>query len=360
MLACLLFLGFLNPLSSLNFFLPQVYGSNTLFSDGFESYAVGANNSRANPCISPPDDSATCEAPPHFNNGPVGLPEYWQLAASGTCATRGGCVTWGNYKQAGPNSIFSVVTERARSGTKSLKLGASDYAFDKSQASVWLDPTALAASGNLNYSQYVMFSNGINTANSSNHFQIWMAGLIIRYVGSTGEWGVLQTLPGGGTQFNFLITHPLTTHAWHRIDVNVDLATKTFSSLVIDGVTQSPSIQGLGAGSWHTVINNQKTVVGIMSWINPGLDNQSIHSLGQIKGYYAYIDDVAISQTPTGTVYSGTTSATPTTLDYQGKVFYANRRFWAAFSDGANLGITNTANGVFWSPEVKIHSPGVT
>ncbi len=290
-----LFLVLLFASSSLIAGEAKGFGRITLFADDFESYSVGS----AKVCLGPPDSTSNCLSPPHKNTGLGQFPEYWQLASSGTCANnpatgqppgRGGCVTWGIFEQAGPNSIFAVVTEKAHSGTKSLKLGASDYAFDKSQASIWLDPNQIPASGTLTYEHAVWFSNGINT--NYNHYQMDVGGLIIRYVGSTGKWGVMQN-----GKFNFLIKHPLSTQAWHVIDINIDLATKTFSSLVIDGVTQTPSIRGMGVGSWHTVINNQKTVIGIMSWINPALDNQSIHSLGQANGYYAYVDDVLVTIT---------------------------------------------------------------
>ncbi len=310
----LLLFNFLPFIPFDNSLLLEVRADSTLFSDDFETYAVGASNSAYDPCLGPPDNSPTCVATPYINSSPIApLPQYWQLASSGTCAQNpatglppglGGCVTWGDFTRAGPNSIFSVVRERAYTGSQSLKLGASDYAFDKSEALVWLDPNAFAATGTLNFTHAAWFSNGIN--NDENHYQFDVGGLIMRYVGSYCRFGVQNVAT---RTFNWAITNLcLTTQTWHVFTILVDLASKTLDDVIIDGISYASNVQGQGAGSWHTLVVSQKTAVAIGTWINPGISGQSINGLGQTSGFYAYIDSYGISQS--ASTFSGTSTKT--------------------------------------------------
>ncbi len=297
--------------------LPKVSASTVLFSDDFESYSVGAMNSASNPCVAPPDGTPTCQSPPHINTGYSQFPEYWIAASGDTCESHGGCVTWQNNNNMGPNSVFSVVTEQVTSGVKSLKLGASDQAVDKTDAAIHYDGTAIPTSGLLVWQANVWLSEG--TKSLGNNFEFGGAFGRVLYKKYYGDsWFYAQTF------FPKLVLQPLsdhfavTTSQWHTWALAVNLFTQTYGGFYVDGVNALPSLQGIPLANTSPQVGgvNKASYYSFAMWVTPAaLNGQSISSLGSTNGFYAYIDDVSLSATSSlETITSSVFSSLPSTL----------------------------------------------
>ncbi len=281
-----------------------------LFFDNFESYNATAI------CRSPADN---CDPPPHFNPAMNAFPEYWIPASSGTCTKRtdlGGCVMWDGNHNMGPNSVWAVVTEQNASpnGNKSVKLGASDYAYDKTSMAFHLSPDLfpLNGPGLLTMGFKIWFGDGINADN--NNLVIQMPGTKMRYLGrgaGTGSPGLwqYQSSPQATLAFADLGHYQLTTGTWHTISETLDLESDTYQSLTIDGQGPFSNLSGLRAYV-HLATSDVKTYYDFAIFIVPNSDRQSITVAG-LDGLYAYVDDVEVDTTAaTTSPYSTLTSST--------------------------------------------------
>ncbi len=295
-------------------------GPIAIFKDDFETYAA-SSVPVAGECINSNylggGNSGLTAATMTGCNAPLG----WVISSSGACTgatypqsgsppTGGDCVLWGGNGQMGPNSIAAVVTEQAQSGTKSLKVGASDWAFDKTSPEQDLAQSSLLTVPNAQARlvAHVWLSDAIN--NNNNVLQFWLSSAPLRYSGGTWFY-----LPAGGTSFTSLGPYSLKTDSWHTINATVDLSKSTWVSLVIDGVSPF-SINGLSAPTTTTRTGTYNFAMGLI----PGKTNQSIFSCvrapslcGETSssptlGLYAYLDNFEIDSIPKALPISDTNS----------------------------------------------------
>ncbi len=299
-------LGILNQQST-----PQV-----VFSDDFESYASTAT------CNSVNDN---CFAPPHIGNK-MNLPSYWVPASSDTCVTRGGCTKWDGNGHMGPNSVFAVVTEQAASGSKSIKLGASDWYADKTSMAVWLSLNNFPSGQLVSLSFKVWLSLGIDNpachcnkygSGPNNALTIQTPVGKIRYFGQIGStsglWEVQNSPISTGGLFANIGSYHLTTQTWHTITLTFDWTNSHWDSLVIDGQQPFANVNGYPTYDSPEKLNVNYDDFAI--FIVPYADYQSITSASTygFQPYYAYVDDFEVSlgtvNNPTQT--NSTTTSTP-------------------------------------------------
>jgi len=323
--------------------ISQLSPGTTVFSDDFESYSTGLMNSPDYPCIALPDGSSTCQSPPHFNNGVGNYPDYWRVASNGNeCLGQGGslpCYTWSDNPLMGADSVFSVVKEQSHSGKQSLKLGVSDYAYDKTEAAVWLCPqgvvtcknstSAIPSGSTVSYSFYLWMGNGVNLV-KNDFLLIFISGAELRY--NFNEPGVWGYQPGGSCdnppQKTTLGTSVMTSGTWHSLNVTVNLGTGKYVTFMVDGREIFPQIDGQPSGASICNANggSNKPAYIFGLWLGLGAQGCTAapcitHMLGQnqsiaykgLDAWYAYLNDfqiqcltcktpVSITEFPVGTM----------------------------------------------------------
>jgi rhamnogalacturonyl hydrolase YesR len=296
---------------------PIINQGNTIFSDNFESYPVGA----ANPCMGPPQSASNCLGPPDLNIGSTTLPQYYRVASGNACLlqTPTDCVTWVDNPDMDPNSIVAVVrNEQYTSCCQSLKIGIGDLghpAVTKTTAVV-LVPSSLIPSGAIVTWKFSLWlSHGVDIGN---FLILDFGGVRFQYNhgGVLGSWSITD---GNGNPVLALSSDYLTTQAWHTIQFTFNTATNTFYSagaVLIDGTDAFPTIDGQPIPSGSASFGGGSTLFGI--WLMPIVNNDSLKTAGPTNGYYAYVDDWNImlgagsgtTSTPTTSATSGSTSST--------------------------------------------------
>jgi hypothetical protein len=278
--------------------------STTIFSDNFESYDVGAAGTASNPCLGPPQGASNCLAPPKIGRyDTANTLGYWQPASSGTCRTRGSCVTWQGQYQMSPHSVYAIVSEQALSGVKSMKLGAGDWAFDKTQMGLYMPTSQLPSSGIVYWTTHIWASQGL--LNTGKNIIDWLLPLgQIRVIGGVA-WQISVTDP---VTFGNLGSYQLTPKVWHTVTIGMDIPNNKWSALIIDGAQPFSSVNG--AQGHNRDLTGSLGYRFFTIFMEGGSDYQSINSLGQTNGFYIYVDDVTLT---TGTTPPTTTSTSLST-----------------------------------------------
>ncbi len=317
----------------------------TIFTDSFESDSASSfpnDGMHVGQClIVPPNyegggnSSSTAVkspcTPPPLRGTSGGTIYAWGAESNHICLKRGGCVSTSNHGVMGPNSIFSVVTEQAHTGTKSLKLGMSDWRLDETQAFMRLPVSAYPANNtvgaSITFNFSVWFSAGIENPDSVNRFTFGLSsnpgGQTFIYVGRGGGclgnnycWQWYPPIPAksvpvcGSGASNFR----LIPQTWHTIAVTVNLGPQVvYGNFTIDGVTP-PSLSCLiGHPAYIEPNAGQNYYVNNFFVMSSG-DNQSEYYHGVTNGWYAYLDDVLVTSTNTSSGTTVTVTRTVTSL----------------------------------------------
>ncbi len=248
-----------------------------LFFDDFESYTASPV-----PVISldnPP--GASQYAPPH---------PPWRAASGSLCTPYVNCETWGDVSDMGPNTIWAITSERAFSGKSSLLIGMNDLAVDKTEAHIFVDPAQLPTNGILHWEHMLWASNGFNT--DRNHYTIIMyGGRLVYRSGALGKWffsipdltGKLHLADDSADTF------VLPTQQWVLVDMVMDLDTRTYLGLCVNGQQVLPNLSGQPFS--NTFAKNLGYVFGM--WVTSSNNGQSRAQLGD-NGLFAFIDDVRL------------------------------------------------------------------
>jgi len=204
-----------------------------------------------------------------------------------------------------PNSIFAVVTEEAYSGHKSMKLGAGDWAYDKTEMSLDYPDKLLPTSGAIYWTTHIWISQGIE--NSHGNVIDWLLPLgQIRVHAGTG-WEISIALQGPTLAFGSLGNYSLTPQVWHSVTIGMDIPNNRWAGMWIDG--SQPFISADGAQGYDYDPTGSLGYRVFSIFVVPGIDYQSINALGQTDGFYIYVDDVAL----TTAQYSENVTSTATT-----------------------------------------------
>ena len=195
----------------------------------------------------------------------------------------------------GPNSIAAIVTEQAQSGTKSLKLGASDWAYDKTAANELVSKSSFPANSQARFLSHIWISDAANY--NSNFVEFFVGGEELRY--QSNKW--LYESSVTPFVFSLLGSYPLTADSWHTVNATVDLSSNTWVSLAIDGTTPF-NVKGLPAPALARNTGGYQFDFGVF----PAKTNQSIYACNKKSslctgrqstptvGFYAYLDNVEI------------------------------------------------------------------
>jgi len=242
--------------------------------------------------------------------------------------------------QDGPNSIYTVTSERSHSGSNSLLMGVSDDFHDKMSTHIDLLNSAIPyPSSNLLQVSYALWLSPYmcnNDGSEIGHGNVALAGTLLQYqcYGPNGS-GAWTQQAGRGTQL--LGNYLMGSSAWHVVTILFDLSVTggTFYDLTIDGVeppwvtqsvTGSCSIYGTQGlcgplrGQTAHFDNGylySRTFWRFPFWIHSGdLAYHSRLTAGDNGGIYMFVDDISITLLPASslTIEASSSATTQTSL----------------------------------------------
>ena len=181
-----------------------------------------------------------------------------------------------------------------------MKLGAGDWAFDKTQMGLYTPTSQLPSSGIVYWTTHIWASQGL--LNTGKNIIDWLLPLgQIRVIGGVA-WQISVTDP---VTFGNLGSYQLTPKVWHTVTIGMDIPNNKWSALIIDGVQPFSSVNG--AQGHNRDLTGSLGYRFFTIFMEGGSDYQSINSLGQTNGFYIYVDDITLT--------TGTTPPTTTSLN---------------------------------------------
>ena len=243
------------------------------------------------------------------------------------------CVAWDDQGAGavnGANSIMAISTDQHTADTsKSLLVGDSDN-YDKTDVAI-RGNVALPSSGYLTASFAIWLSPG-NYQGTQQLTMFVFGGTQMRIALSSGDWEYNNpSWSSMGTQY-------ITPATWHVITITANIASGTWNSITLDGVSLFPNMQGVplqgGVGTHLAWWMNQEFRLG-----------ESIYSNGaqwQENAGYFYLDDVSL-----------TTSEAPPTTTVSGSSSYSSSSTVPTTSCCTSSTGSITSGQVFWSADFE-------